>query len=145
MSPPHLLRVDRPVVEFEGLIAALRRDGRRVGWLELPRETPGPVPEGLAAAASHGVLRAVAVAAGRSVAVKPMRGAPVLGDVLREHFRGCQLVLVAGEVDAPLLQPSGETWSLTAAGSPAVRWTTRRLVAALGRPRPWPSEKRSDP
>jgi len=57
--------------------------------------------------------------------------------VLREHFRGCQLVLVAGEVDAPLLEPRDEAWELRTAGGTGVRWTTQRLVAALAKPRPW--------
>ena len=134
----HLLRVARPVVEFEALIAAVRHQGRRVGWLELSRQAaPAPLPESLAAAADRGVLRAVAVGGGRAIAVKPMRGDPVLRDVLREHFRGCQLVLVKGEIDAPLLEPRGEGWVLRIAGGPAPRWTTERLVAALAGPRPW--------
>ena len=139
----HLLRVARPVVEFEGLIAAARHQGERVGWLELPPASPasapapGPLPASLAAAAGCGVLRAVAVAGGRSVAVKPMRGEPVLRDVLREHFRGCRLVLVTGEVDAPWLEPSGEAWTLRSGDRPAARWTTERLIAALRKPRPW--------
>ncbi len=133
----HLLRVTRPVVEFEDLIAAVRHRGGRVGWLELGQAAPAPVPASLAAAADRGVLRAVAVGGGSTVAVKPMRGEPVLRDVLREHFRGCQLVLVAGEIDALLLEPRDEAWTLRAAGEPALRWTTERLAAALAKPRPW--------
>ena len=133
----HLLRVARPVVEFEDLIAAVRHEGGRVGWLELGSTAPAPVPASLSAAADRGVLRAVAVGGGSTVAVKPMRGEPVLRDVLREHFRGCQLVLVTGEIDAPLLEPRDGSWVLRLAGEPAARWTTERLVAALARPRPW--------
>ena len=129
---PHLLRVERPVVEFEGLIAAVRHEGGRVGWLELARAAPEAF-EPLVAAADLGVLRAVAVGGGRSVSVKAMRGAPVLRDLLREHFRGCCLVLVAGEVEAPVLEPRGEGWAVDG----AARWTTKRLVAALRKPRPW--------
>ncbi len=146
----YLLRVERPVVEFESLIAAARHEGERVGWLELPREASGPVPESLSAAANAGVLRAVAAGGGRSVAVKPLRGEPVLRDLLREHFRGCRLVLVTGEIDAPLLEPTDErraggapTEQRRAGGAPAehwmvrtedgstTRWTTERLTAAL--------------
>lgn len=144
----HLLRVDRPVVEFAPLIAAVRQDGGRVGWLELAdlaAPSPEPLPSSLTAAATAGVLRAVAVGGGQSVAVKPMRGEPVLRDVLREHFRGCRLVLVHGDpsthgVDASQLAPDGESddWFLSASGDPQPRrLDTGSLVAALRRPDPW--------
>ncbi len=138
----HLLRVTRPVVEFGGLIAAARQLEERVGWLEWPKASqpavaPGPLPESLAVAAGLGVLRAVAIDGGLSVAVKPMRGEPVLHDVLREHFRGCRLVLVTGEIDAPRLEPSDDEWIVHPRGRPAARWTTDRLIAALRKPRPW--------
>ncbi len=140
----HLLRVDRPVVEFDRLIAAVRQGGGRVGWLEWSAApaAPEPLPPGLAAAAERGVLRAVAVSGdhavsgGLSVAVKPMRGAPVLRDVLREHFRGCLLVLVRGRVAAPLLEPAGVGWTVAADGGPPRSWTTAALVAALAKPHP---------
>ncbi len=98
---------------------------------------PAPVPESLEAAASRGVLRAVAIGGGRAVAVKPIRGEPVLRDVLREHFSGCLLVLVTGEIDAPLLAPSGEDWTLGPEVAAAKRWTTAKIVAELRKPRPW--------
>lgn len=132
----HLLRVGRPVVEFERLVAAMRHEGERVGWLELPAEAAGPLPESLAAAADAGVLRAVAAGDGRSVAVKPMRGEPVLRDLLREHFRGCRLVLIFGEIDAPWLEPDGHGWIVRTEGSTR-RWTTEKLIAALRKPRPF--------
>ncbi len=149
----HLLRVERPVVEFESLIAALRHQGGRTGWLELPAEAAEPLPEWLSAAANAGVLRAVAAGGGRSVAVKPLHGEPVLRDLLREHFRGCCVVLVTGEIDAPLLEPIGkrraggapterragseptEHWMVRAEDGSKTRWTTERLTAALGKHR----------
>ncbi len=132
----HLLRVARPVVEFEEVIAAVRHHGGRVGWLELGEVAAAPLPEALEMAAGHGVLRAVAVGGGRAVAVKPMRGPAVLGDVLREHFRGCILVLVHGDVDSPLLEPRGGGWVvLLEAGEKFLK--TEELVAALRKPRPW--------
>ncbi len=142
----HLLRVERPVVEFESLVAAMRHVGDRAGWLELPQEAAGPLPESLLAAADAGVLRAVAVGDGRSVAVKPLRGAPVLRDLLREHFRGCNLVMILihgtpparrGEIDAPLLEPDGECWIIRQGDGSASRWTTEKLIAALRKPRPF--------
>ncbi len=140
MNAPHLLRVSDPPERFATLIEAARADGQRVGWLEL-EGTVEPVPESLESAAGLGVLRAVAVGAGRTVAVKPLRGAPVLRDLLREHFRGCDLVLVRGEVDAPALRPAGDAWLLDVRGFAAQAHTTAELLAAfrspkeLGRPR----------
>jgi hypothetical protein len=133
----HLLRVERPAAEFGPLIAAMRQAGERAGWLELNRDGAGPLPESLATAASAGVLRAVAAGGDSSVAVKPMRGAPVLRDLLREHFRGCRLVLVVGEVEAPLLEPHGQDWTVRANDGTATRRTTEKLIAALRKPRPF--------
>lgn len=141
----HLLRVERPATELADLITTVQARGHRVGWLELPPagdpETASePLPNRLAAAAELGVLRAVAVGASRSVAVKPMRGAPVLRDLLREHFRGCTLVLVRGAIDAPLLEPRDGGFSVTADGadgSAVHHLTADRLAAALSKPRPW--------
>jgi hypothetical protein len=90
------------------------------------------------AAAGLGVLRSVSVSGERTVAVKPLRGAPVLRDLVREHFRGCALVLVRGEVDAPRLLSDGEVdrWTVRVAGLAARRLTTEDLVAGLRRPKP---------
>lgn len=143
----HLLRVTHAADAFAGLIAALRRAGVRVGWLELA--PPSRWPEELEAAAGRGALRAVAVGGGRSVAVKPMRGEPVLRDLLREHFRGCGLVLVSGEIrgchesTTPRLEPHGEDWLLRPDGETPRTLTTDQLIAALRKPRPW--GRRSSP
>ena len=135
----HLLRVRHPVVEFERLIAAMRHENERAGWLELLPEAAASLPESLATAAGAGVLRSVAVGGGRSVAVKPMRGRPVLRDLLREHFRGCRLVLIQGEIEAPLLEPEGDGWVVRRDDGSAQRWTTEKLIAALRKPRPFDS------
>ncbi len=92
-------------------------------------------------------MRAVAVGGGRSVAVKPLRGEPVLRDLLREHFRGCALVLVSLPEGAPppaplstvpTLQAEGDGWRIAPPGDVAAqRHDTAGLVAALRRPRPW--------
>lgn len=148
---PHLLRVAHPVVKFEELVAALRQAGDRVGWLDLSGRAdppPAPLPEELSQAADRGVLRAVALAGGRSVAIKPMRGEPVLRDILREHFRGCRLVLARGVLDAPTLEPEGEGWRVahrqTGDENEATqgRWlTTDQLVARLRRPHPFDNDR----
>ena len=95
-----------------------------------------PSPEIWRAAAGLGTLRAVAAGGGRAVAVKPLRGEPVLGDLLREHFRGCALVLVRGEAAAPLLQLDGERWTVTVPGEAARAFATADLAEALRSPRP---------
>ena len=135
MKRIHLLRVEGPADRFEALVAAVRQDEGRVGWLDFGLSDP--VPPSLAAPASLDVLRAVAVGPHLAIAVKPLRGEPVLRDLLREHFRGCRLVLIAGAADAPLLTPEGQNWTVTTA-SAARSYTTDELVRALRRPRPFP-------
>jgi len=138
MREPHLLRVDGGPERFVALVAALGVAGMRAGWLELSGSTALlPLPPDLAAAAASGVLRAVAAGGGRSVAVKPLKGAPVLGDLLREHFRGCALVLVRGEAAVPHLAIDGEAWRVSPPGEAERTYATADLVAALRRPRPW--------
>ena len=141
----HLLRVDRPADAYASLIEAVHAAGERVGWLEL--SPPSIVPPELEAAAERGVLRAVAVGGGRSVAAKPLKGPPVLRDLLREHFRGCLLVLVRGELPEgaepiPHLEPAGDGWRIMIEEGAAPRelsqlLKSRELAAVLGTPRPW--------
>lgn len=137
----HVLNVTHGAAAFASLIAAVRQADARVGWLELA--PPSRWPEELEAAAAPGALRAVAVGGGRSVAVKPLRGEPVLRDLLREHFPGCLLVLVRREPDhdpvLPRLEPDGPAWRLQAGDGAPRRLTTAEVVAALRRPHPWKS------
>ncbi|HXO19763.1 MAG TPA: hypothetical protein VOA87_07545 [Thermoanaerobaculia bacterium] len=140
MREPHVLRVEEGPERFAALFRAASEAGLRVGWLELAAASP--LPEGLATAAALGVLRAVAASGGRSVAVKPLRGEPVLRDLLREHFRGCALVLVQGKIDRPRLEADGDAWIVRSV-SPVdavegiERFEIAALVAALRKPRPW--------
>ena len=134
MTAPHLLRVDEGPERFAPLVEAVRALDLRVGWLELA--PPSAVPGDLETAAGLGTLRAVAAGGGRAVAVKPLKGEPVLGDLLREHFRGCVLVLVRGEAAAPLLQPDGEGWTVTVLGEAGRAFATTALAEALRSPRP---------
>jgi hypothetical protein len=136
LKAPHLLRVEEFPATFAPLIEAARTLGLRIGWLELDGKAH-PVPPALEVAAGLGVLRAVEVGDGRTVAVKPMRGAPVLKDLLREHFRGCVLVLVRGEIDAPSLRSEDGGWIVTPIGAASRRFSIEELVAALRKPRPW--------
>jgi hypothetical protein len=136
MKHPHLLRVDDFPEKFSPLVEAAWALGLRIGWLELGG-TAHPVPPVLEAAGGLGVLRAVEVGEGRTVAVKPLRGAPVLKDLLREHFRGCALVLVRGEVEAPWLRVEGEGWVVAPPGAASRSYTPEKLAETLRKPDPW--------
>ena len=153
MRQPHLLRVEEGPERFAPLLAAAAAAGLRAGWLELGPAAPAAAS--LEHAAALGARRAVAAGGGRSVAVKALRGEPVLRDLLREHFPGCALVLVwvrvggveppapAGVpiVPAPALFPSGDGWRVARTGDAAAQqFDTPGLLAALRRPRPWDRE-----
>ncbi len=127
MRRPHLLRVERGAGVFAPLVEAVHDGGLRVGWLDL--EAPAAAPPELAEAAGLPLLRAVAAAGDATVAVKGLRGAPVLDDLLREHFLGCALVLVRGAVEAPLLEPAERGWRV---GGESLG--TEELARRLGRP-----------
>jgi hypothetical protein len=135
VKEPHLLRVEQDPERFARLIEAAKTAGLRVGWLDLRR--PDSLPADLEAAASAGAMRAVAVGEGRSLVVKPLRGEPVLRDLLREHFLGCALVLVRGEVEAPSLREDGERWTVAVPGEAARDYALGGLVAELRRPNVW--------
>lgn len=126
MKEPHLLRVTEGPESFAPIFDAAAALGLHVGWLDFPGEAV-PAPHALTAAAALGARRAVAVGEGGSVTVKPRRGAPVLKDLLREHFLGCALVLVAGEGplcrEIPSLSGAGDEWWIESGGE------TRRLTA----------------
>lgn len=138
MRTPHLLRVEEGPDRFTPLIEAARALGLRVGWLDLGA-APVPLPADLETAAGLGALRAVAVGEGRAVAVKPLRGAPVLKDLLREHFQGCALVLVRGPVNAPRLAPDGEGWRVEPSGTASRLYNSEDLASTLRKPHPWES------
>ena len=133
MKSPHLLRVTLPPDRFAALIAAARALKLRIGWLDWSAESPVSALDG---AADLGVLRAVSVQEGRTVSVKPLRGRPVLKDLLREHFLGCALVLVRGDVDAPALEPDGDGWRLALPENASRHFTTAELSEALRKPHP---------
>ena len=138
MKTPHLLRVEGGPGDYAELVQTARRAGLRVGWLDLeaPDDLLARLPRELGAAAGTGVLRAVAVGPRGQVAAKPVAGAPVLRDLLREHFLGCRLVLVRGEAPAPRLAAGAGRYEVAGAG---VSWQgdAEALVARLERPRPW--------
>jgi hypothetical protein len=141
VKAPHLVRVEEEPGAFAALAEAIGAAGLRLGWLEW--RAPEPLPGSLTAAAGLGALRAVAVGGGLSAAVKPIAGAPVLGDLLRQHFLGCALVLIHGHggrggetAGLPLLAPAGEgSYRLGGAGDERVLWADE-LAARLRSPRP---------
>ena len=131
-----LLRVEDEPGVFASLVAALTEAGLRCGWLDLSEGAPPP--EGLEAAAATGMLRAVSAVGDRTVVVKPVRGDFVLRDLLREHFRGCRLVLVRGEVDAPALWPATDGgWRIASPNGDKEHLTSEELIDRLRHPG-WP-------
>lgn len=136
MKRPVLLAVDEGVTTYAALLGALAEVGERAGWLELDRTAPPP-PAGLEEAAAAGALRAVAAGGNRVTTVKPIRGAPVIDDLLREHFRGCRLVLVRGGEGLVRLRSDGDGWRLAAPAGRVVRQSTSGLLASLRRPSFW--------
>lgn len=139
MKGPHLLRVEDAPAAFAPLIEAARALGLRTGWLDLGADVAAPLPEPLESAAGLGVLRAVSVGEGRAVVVKPLRGQPVLKDLLREHFQGCALVLVRGGegVQAPALAAEDGSYRVTLPGAASLRYAVADLALALRKPHPW--------
>lgn len=158
MKRIHVLRTGAGADEVEGLVAAARAEGLRVGWLDLTLEIPPPALDPLDRMAEAGAARAVALDPGRAVSVKHSVGPPVLRDVLREHFVGCALVLVrdaaagTGDVaetgldlgELPVLRAAGEGWRVVAPDGEVVALGSAELAGRLRRPEPWPGAYRTD-
>lgn len=153
MKRIHLLRHDGPPAALGPLFEAARREGLRVGWLDLgAAEAPeaggasGGAPPELETALAEGAFRAGAVAPGRVMAAKALTGPPVLRNLLREHFLGCALVVVrAAEgaaaapelAEVPALEPEAEGFRVTPLDGAAQVLSADALAARLRRPRPF--------
>lgn len=148
MKRVHLLRYGGEPDRLGPLFESARAEGLRVGWLSGPHSTVDPggesAPPGLAAPSDAGAFRAVELSQGRSVSVKRVAGPPVLRDVLREHFLGCALVVVAdgAPVEAeltgePTLEPADGGYRVTVPGEAGRVFDPPALAARLRRPRPW--------
>ncbi|MBP1643216.1 MAG: hypothetical protein H6Q03_1885 [Acidobacteria bacterium] len=133
MKTPALVAVESGPEAFATLFASARKRGLRLGWLELA--PPPPLGGALEAAAAAGALRAVAVDGTRAVSVKPVRGAPVLRDLLREHFLGCVIVFVRGREGRPRLAPSPGGFRLEVGDAAARELDAEATLDELVRPR----------
>ena len=128
----HLFRTEADAESFQPLFAEVRALGLRAGWLDLS----GPlaaVPEALEAAAAGGAFRAVSVGDHRVVAVKRTEGEAVIKDLLREHFAGCHLVVVRGQVEGPDVVPGKARYTLRSPDGTEHQWTAKALAGSLGK------------
>jgi len=141
----HLLCHEGPADTLAPLFEAARREGLRVGWLDLGA-APDAVPPALGEALDRGAFRAAAVAPGRTVAAKARSGPPVLRDLLREHFLGCALVVVrpggGGEAhpeleEVPRLEAGDGRFRVVPPAGDGLELSAEALAARLRRPRPW--------
>lgn len=132
MKRVHLLRVEEAAPKYESLFRATAEAELRIGWLQLDKT--GDSPPELESAAALGALRAVSVTSNRTVVVKPRRGKAVLEDLLREHFRGCALVLVHGPSDLPLLRALDDRWEIYSGDAKIAELSTAHLVKSLRKP-----------
>ena len=132
MKAPVLLAVDGSAEAFASLFSAATAAGLRVGWLAMDAPVDPPPP--LRAPPLLEAFRAVAVGDGRSIAMKPMKGAAVLRDLLREHFLGADVVLVAGLALYPRLAARGNGWHLVESATASRAYTTEELLVRLRKP-----------
>ena len=119
---------------FLPLYVGAQAAGIRLGWLDL--RPPPDLPPELEAAVESGALRGVSVGGGRSLALKGVRGQPVLDDLVREHFKGCWLVLI--RVDAAGADVRGDLAALCRLEAKPPGWL---LVDAVGERRSLSTEE----
>lgn len=131
MKRVHLFRVNQPVESFARLIESAAAAGLRVGWLELQEPT---LPTEVARQLETGIAQVVVAGERRTLTARARRGPAVLADLLRQHFLGCDLVLVAGELSLPALDAVADGWRLAALGGEERVLATDQLLAELRRP-----------
>lgn len=135
MKRMHVLKTALSSTECAPLFEAAAAQKVRVGWLDLACGAAAPAE--LEAAAAVGAFRSVGVTDGCVVAVKPVPGATVLKDLLREHFAGCRLVLVRGGTEAPELLAAESGYRVRFEASVEKEFSPEALARALGKPRLW--------
>lgn len=133
MKHIHLLRTTRDALDFHPLFAAATALGVRVGWLDM--ESTAGAPRELEEAATQGAFRAVGVTENRVLTVKPVRGATVLKDLLREHFAGCRLVVIRGGLDVPELLVAADGYRVRFEDGTEKDFSSEALAKALRKPR----------
>ena len=129
----HVLRTSITASDCRPLFKAAAALGVRVGWLDL--ESTAAVPPELEEAAAQGAFRAVGVSAARVLTVKPVKGASVLKDLLREHFVGCRLVVIRGDLDAPELLGAPGGYRVRFEDGAEKDFSAEALAKALRKPR----------
>lgn len=130
---PDLLRVVSSHESFLELFSAGRARKVLIGWLDL--ESASRPPSDLAEAAANGALRAVSITGRDVVSVKRLGGSPVLRDVVREHFTGCRLLLVRGDVEAAVLAPASGGWTVQWQEKGEASFSTAEFFDALRSPK----------
>ncbi|MDI9631508.1 MAG: hypothetical protein QM311_08635 [Acidobacteriota bacterium] len=134
MRLPHLFSVDAEPEAFATLWRLAAAHGIRIGWLDLASESAPPAPVTMALTA--GAAKVVAVSGRQTLAGKRLAGPPVLRDLVREHFLGCQALLVRGRVGYPRLLPGDDGYQIVEmAGAEPQRLDTKALLRRLRRPR----------
>jgi hypothetical protein len=133
MKRVHRLETSIPVADCQALFEAAAALDLRIGWLDL--ESTFTAPAELEEPAALGVFRAVVVAGNRVLALKPLRGAAVLEDLLREHFSGCCLVLLRGHHGAPRLSRDEDGYRVRFEDGADKQFTAEALARALRQPR----------
>lgn len=129
MKAPALVAVNQPADAFTALFAAAAARDARVGWLDLAAAVEPPAVLGPAAAA--GAAKAVAVSPGGAIAWKRRRGAPLLRDLLREHFLGYLAVLVRGGEGWPRLSLEGDVYKLAITNGSARQGTAEEILDVM--------------
>lgn len=127
----HRLRVVDSIEVFIPLIAAAEEAGLRVGWLVLGESE---VPPGFAEATEGGVAQAVIAGERLTMTASTRKGPAVVTDLLRQYFLGCDVVLIAGEIEADRLQRSGDGWRVTTPSGGERRTSTQEIVSSWKRP-----------
>ncbi len=128
MKRIHCLRYGGESGALGELIAAADSRSLRVGFLDLEAEEPVNLYE----AREPSWAKTVWVGKRANLVLKRRRGPWVLKDVLREYFRGFDLVLVKGEVEFPELSAVDGEWCLTFLEKEK-RLSTSRLLDRLAR------------
>lgn len=131
MKGVHRFRVVDSIEVLAPLIAAAGDAGLRVGWLELGEPE---VPRGLAEATQAGLAQTVIAGDRLTMTACTRKGPAVISDLLRQYFLGCDVVLVAGEIEADRLQSSGDGWRITTPSGGEHRASTQGIISSWQRP-----------